>query len=92
MKRYQSQYSRDFLKEVVTIGAPVVVQSVLGSLVNMLYVMMIGQLGEVSITAASVSNQLFTLYALLANALCAAGSMFISQHWGKHEFTSIHQF
>lgn len=92
MKQYRSQSSKDFLKEVVTIGAPVVIQSVLGSLVNMLDVMMIGQLGEVSITAASVSNQWFTLYALLANALCAAGSMFISQHWGKHEFTSIHQF
>lgn len=81
-----------FLMEVVTIGAPVVVQSILGSLVNMLDVMMIGQLGEIAITASSVSNQWFMLFALLSNALCAAGGMFISQHWGKKELKNIHHF
>lgn len=90
--RSDNQSTAEFLKEVVVIGAPVVVQSVLGSLVNMLDVMMIGQLGEISITAAAVSNQWFTLFALLANALCAAGSMFISQHWGKRELDSIHRY
>lgn len=90
--RSNNQSTAEFLKEVVVIGAPVVVQSVLGSLVNMLDVMMIGQLGEISITAAAVSNQWFTLFALLANALCAAGSMFISQHWGKRELDSIHRY
>lgn len=92
MNRYGNQSTTEFLKEVVIIGAPVVVQSVLGSLVNMLDVMMIGQLGEIAITASSVSNQWFTLFALLANALCAAGSMFISQHWGKQELDSIHRY
>lgn len=90
--RCDKQSTTEFLKEVLVIGAPVVVQSVLGSLVNMLDVMMIGQLGEVAITASAVSNQWFTLFALLANALCAAGSMFISQHWGKRELNSIHRY
>ncbi len=86
------KYSVEFLSEVISIGAPVVVQSVLGSLVNMLDIMMIGQLGEVAITASSVSNQWFMLFALLANALCAAGSMFLSQHWGKGELEQIHRY
>lgn len=88
----ERKFSVEFLSEVVSIGAPVVIQSVLGSLVNMLDVMMIGQLGEIAITASSVSNQWFMLFALLANALCAAGSMFISQHWGKGELEQIHRY
>lgn len=93
MKRqYDKQSVTEFVKEVVMIGTPVVIQSVLGSLVNMLDVMMIGQLGEISITASSVSNQWFMLFALLSNALCAAGGMFISQYWGKKELDTIHQY
>lgn len=90
--RQKHYFSREFLSEAFSIGAPVVIQSVLGSLVNMLDVMMIGQMGDIAITASSVSNQWFTLFALLANALCAAGSMFISQHWGKGEVKQIHRY
>jgi putative MATE family efflux protein len=83
---------RDFFRTVIRIGAPVVIQSVIGSFVNLLSVFMVGQLGEVAITAAAMGNQWFLLYSLLANGIMAAGSIFVAQYWGKKDTKSIHQY
>jgi putative MATE family efflux protein len=87
-----TQEQTKFVKEVTMIGAPVIVQSFFSSMVNMLDVFMIGHLGETAITAVSIGNQWFVLFSLLINGINAAGSMFISQYWGKREKKSIHQY
>lgn len=77
------QSRREFVKQAASIGAPVIIQSVLSSMVNMLNVFMIGQLGEVAITSAAMGNQWFQLFMLLINGITAAGSIFIAQYWGR---------
>ncbi len=86
------QSRREFVKQAASIGAPVIIQSVLSSMVNMLNVFMIGQLGEVAITSAAMGNQWFQLFMLLINGITAAGSIFIAQYWGRKDTRSIHQY
>ena len=84
--------TKDYLKCAAVIGLPVVLQNMVSSLINTLDVFMLGQLGEVQITAASVSNQWFLLYCVLANGIAAAAAMFISQYWGQKDREQIHRY
>lgn len=97
MKQIQIQLDKmettgDFLKCAVWIGLPVVLQNMISSLINLLDVFMLGQLGEVAITASSVSNQWYLLFMVLANGVASAAGMFISQFWGCHDVRRIHSY
>ncbi len=49
----------DYMKCAAAIGLPVVMQNMVSSMVNTLDVFMLGQLGEVAITASAMGNQWF---------------------------------
>lgn len=84
--------SREFVKGVMVIGLPIMIQNLINSLVNMLDVFMVGQLGEVEITSASLGNSWFFVFTLLCGGITAAGSIFIAQHWGKNDREKIYQY
>lgn len=95
MKRIEISEAKstgDFLKCALFIGMPVVIQNMISSLINALDVFMLGQLGEVTITASSVSNQWFLLYCILANGIAAAAAIFIAQYWGRRDRERIHHY
>lgn len=83
---------REFMRGIVLIGLPVMVQTLVNSLVNMLDVFMVGQLGEIAITASSLGNAWFFMYALLIGGVTAAGSVFIAQYWGAKQAEEIHKY
>lgn len=82
----------DYMKCAAAIGLPVVMQNMVSSIVNTLDVFMLGQLGEVAITASAMGNQWFLLYLVLANGIASASAMFLSQFWGKRDFVHIHNY
>ena len=82
----------DYMKCAAAIGLPVVMQNMVSSMVNTLDVFMLGQLGEVAITASAMGNQWFLLYLVLANGIASASAMFLSQFWGKRDFVHIHNY
>ena len=84
--------TKEFFKGILVIGIPVIIQNLINSLVNMADVFMVGKLGEVAITSTSLGNSWFFLYVLLCGGITAAGSIFISQHWGNNEINKIHQY
>lgn len=88
---YRSEM-REFMRGIVLIGFPIMVQTLVNSLVNMLDVFMVGQLGEVAITASSLGNSWFFMYALLIGGVTAAGSIFIAQYWGAKQMAEIHKY
>ena len=83
---------REFIRGIVLIGLPIMVQTLVNSLVNMLDVFMVGQLGEIAITASSLGNSWFFMYALLIGGITAAGSIFIAQNWGAKQAEEIHKY
>lgn len=83
---------REWRRGIFLIGLPVMVQTLVNSLVNMADVFMAGQLGEAAITASSLGNSWFFMYVLLLGGVTAAGSIFIAQHWGAGRIEEIHKY
>lgn len=84
--------NRLFYKQVLTLGIPVMLQSLIQSLVNLLDVFMIGQLGEAEITAVSMGSGWVNLLFYLFGGISATGSVFIAQYWGKKDLQNIHSY
>jgi len=80
---------RAFLREMLTIALPISFQQLINASLNMIDVIMVGQLGETSIAALGLSNQVFFVFILLLFGLTSGMAIFTAQFWGKHEIEPI---
>ncbi len=80
---------RSFLREMLTIAIPISFQQLINASLNMIDVLMVGQLGETSIAALGLSNQVFFVFILLLFGLTSGMSIFTAQFWGKQEIDPI---
>ncbi len=82
---------RAFLKEMLVIAVPISFQQLINASLNMIDVIMVGQLGETSIAALGLSNQVFFVLILLLFGTTSGMAIFTAQFWGKHELEPIHK-
>jgi putative MATE family efflux protein len=80
---------RAFLREMLTIALPISFQQLINASLNMIDVIMVGQLGETSIAALGLSNQVFFVFILLLFGLTSGMAIFTAQFWGKKEVEPI---
>lgn len=80
---------RGFLKKMLLIAVPIMLQNLVSSSLNMVDTIMIGKLGEVEIAAVGIANQYFFLFNMIILGLSAGCSVFISQYWGMKDFKNI---
>ncbi len=80
---------RSFLREVLTIALPISFQQLINASLNMIDVLMVGQLGETSIAALGLSNQVFFVFILLLFGTTSGMAIFTAQFWGKQEIDPI---
>jgi len=80
---------RAFLREMLTIALPISFQQLINASLNMIDVIMVGQLGEASIAALGLSNQVFFVFILLLFGLTSGMAIFTAQFWGKGEVNPI---
>ncbi len=80
---------RSFLREMLTIAIPISFQQLINASLNMIDVLMVGQLGETSIAALGLSNQVFFVFILLLFGLTSGMAIFTAQFWGKQEVDPI---
>ncbi|MCB0101236.1 MAG: MATE family efflux transporter [Anaerolineales bacterium] len=80
---------RAFLREMLVIALPISFQQLINASLNMIDVIMVGQLGEASIAALGLSNQVFFVFILLLFGLTSGMAIFTAQFWGKKEITPI---
>ncbi len=78
-----------FYTKMVGIALPVVFQGLLNNSLSFVDTLMIGQLGEASIAAVALANQMFFLISLLYFGVCSGAAIFLSQFWGANNRTSI---
>lgn len=78
-----------YLKMMITIAVPIAVQSLLSFFVNLLDTLMLGQLGEVPLSASSLANQVFYVVTMVVNGIGSGASVLISQYWGRKDMVSI---
>ena len=80
---------RAFLREMLTIALPISFQQLINASLNMIDVIMVGQLGEASFAALGLSNQVFFVFILLLFGLTSGMAIFTAQFWGKGEVNPI---
>lgn len=78
-----------FLKSMVVIAFPIALQNLITSSLNMIDTLMISNLGQTSIAAVGLANQVFFFYMLITFGINSGSSIFISQYYGKDDVINI---
>jgi putative MATE family efflux protein len=78
-----------FLRSMLAIALPVAFQQLITAGLNMIDVVMVGQLGETSVAALGLANQIFFLLILFLFGVTSGMSIFTAQYWGKGDEESI---
>ena len=76
---------------MLTLALPVAFQQFITAGLNMVDVLMVGQLGEASIAALGLANQVFFLLILFLFGVTSGMAIFTAQYWGKQDVESIHK-
>lgn len=73
------------------IGVPVMLQSLIQSLVSLVDNFMVAGLGDVKMSGVSVAGQILFVFMVLSNAICAAGGIYMTQFSGAKNKTGMRQ-
>lgn len=73
---------KSFYKTVITLAAPIALQSMIAIGVNMLDTIMVGRLGEAQLSATSLANSFISIYHIFCMGIGMGASVLISRYWG----------
>jgi putative MATE family efflux protein len=80
---------REYFHLLIRLALPIALQNLVMSSLNMVGVMMIGQLGETSVAAVGLANQIWFLLNLVIFGVVSGAAMFVAQLWGKRDTANI---
>ena len=80
---------REYFNRLIKIAFPIALQQFIMSSLNMVGAIMIGQLGEVSVAAVGLANQIFFLENLLLFGIYSGATIFTAQFWGRKDIANI---
>jgi putative MATE family efflux protein len=80
---------RDFYRRLREIAVPITLQGLVNFGVNMVDTVVMGSLGEVSLSAVSLANQFCFLFMILNFGLGGGAGVLTGQFWGKGDRESI---
>lgn len=90
-KRLSTQTKTD-LAALWRIAFPIMIQSLASSAVNLIDALMVGSLGDVSLTAVNINTQFFSrFFLIILLGLGSGGSVLIAQYWGIRDSKSVHR-
>ncbi len=80
---------RVFLRDMLALAIPVAFQQLITASLNMIDVLMVGRLGETSVAALGLANQIFFLLILFLFGVTSGMAIFTAQYWGKGDIENI---
>jgi putative MATE family efflux protein len=80
---------KSFYKQLLRIAVPIALQNLITVMVSMMDTLMIGQLGEVQLSATSIANQLWFLLMIICFGISGGANVLIAQYWGKGDVQII---
>lgn len=80
---------REFMRAMLAIALPVAFQQLITASLNLIDVLMVSQLGETSVAALGLANQIFFLLVLFLFGVTSGMSIFTAQYWGKGDLENI---
>ncbi|MFB5268278.1 MATE family efflux transporter [Paenibacillus enshidis] len=72
-----------FLKSFLLLSLPIGLQSMLTSITNTLSSLMVGQLGDLQVSATTLAGQVFFILNLIIVGIVSGATIFVSQYYGK---------
>ena len=84
-ERRRAEIDWKFYKKVFWLALPIALQSLITIGVNMLDTIMVGNLGEMSLSAVSLANQFIGVYQIFCMELGMGASVLVSRYWGMQE-------
>lgn len=82
---------KSFYKTLLIIALPVALQQLISLAVVMLDNVMVGTLGDVSLSAVSQANQVTVFFTFFVRGISGGAALLISQYWGKKDTDRIKQ-
>jgi len=79
----------DFWRAALTLGVPIALQNLLMSSFTLIDTLMIGQLGDIQLSAVGMAGQWSWLMGLVMFGLNSGSAVFISQYWGAGDQKGI---
>ena len=80
---------KTFLKRVLTLSIPIIIQQFIQAALNMVDTIMIGKLGSDEIAAVGIANQVFFIVMMVIFGLNSGISVYIAQFWGRKDTSNI---
>lgn len=78
-----------FFRTMLVIALPIAFQQLITASLNMIDVLMVTQLGEASVAALGLANQIFFLLILFLFGVTSGMAIFTAQFWGKGDVEQI---
>jgi putative MATE family efflux protein len=80
---------KTYYSTLVTIALPIIAQNFITSSLNVIDVGMLGQLGETTVAAVGLANQIFFLLVLSLFGAYSGVGVFTAQFWGKQDLQNV---
>jgi putative MATE family efflux protein len=80
-----------FFKTLVSIALPLAIQYFISSSLNLVDMILIGQLGETAVAAVGLANQFVFLYFFLLFGIGSGAAIFTAQFWGNKDTRGVHK-
>ena len=80
---------KEFFSPLLKLWCPLALQQLIFSLLNLLSMMMIGQLGDSTVAAFGLAAQIAFLLQLLLFGVGSGSAIYVAQFWGKHDVRNI---
>jgi len=78
-----------FYRTILTVGVPVVLQALFTIGLNMTSTIMLGQYGEVQISASSLSNDFIMIFQILCFGTGGGAAVLTAQYWGSGDIPAL---
>lgn len=82
---------KKFFSQMLRLASPIMLQQFIFSSLGMIDTVMIGQLGDASVAAVGVANQVFFLVNLLYFGITSGSAIYTAQYWGQKDIPRIQQ-
>ena len=80
---------KSFYKNFFLLMIPMALKELISALVNLVDTIMVGQLGEASIAAVGIGNQVYFLYTVFLFGLTCGAGVFSAQFWGLQDIKKM---
>ena len=84
-----SLWDKGFWKVTLSLAVPIALQQMLSASFSLIDTLMVGQLGDIPLSATGMAGQWSWLFAMVLFGIASGASVFVSQYWGDQNIRGI---